>query len=193
MASGKSRLPAASRRNSSRSSRERRLTVRSCCRAASGCFIPIAPQGRTPRDRAQIVAQSLRTGERNSIIEGGRDGRYVSTGHLLYGLNGTLLAVPFDVRQRSVRGAAVPVVEGVMDADVRTGALHYSVSQGGSLTYLTGASSLSRTLIWAGQKDGHSDPLPADALSYGAPRVSPDGMRVAVNVQRSRRRCRAHL
>ena len=80
-----------------------------------------------------------------------------------------------------MRGAAVPLVEGVLDADVRTGALHFSVSESGSLAYLTGASSIRRTLMWAGEA-GRLDPLPADALFYDAPRVSPDGTRVAVNV-----------
>ena len=45
---------------------------------------------------------------------------------LVYGLNGVLLGVPFDVRARRVTGPAVPLVEGVMDADVRTGAMHFS-------------------------------------------------------------------
>ncbi len=48
-------------------------------------------------DDAQIVVHSLETGERKVLIEGGRDARYVPTGHLVYVLDGTLLAMPFDV------------------------------------------------------------------------------------------------
>ena len=48
-------------------------------------------------DEAQIVAQSVTTDERTVLIDGGRDGRYVPTGHLLYTLNGALVAVRFDV------------------------------------------------------------------------------------------------
>jgi serine/threonine-protein kinase len=70
------------------------------------------------------------------LIERGRDARYVPTGHLVYGLNGTLLGVPFDLHNRRLAGAAVPLVEGVMDADVRTGAMHFSVSKDGELVYL---------------------------------------------------------
>ena len=48
-------------------------------------------------DDAQIVVYSLETGERKVLIDGGRDARYVPTGHVVYVLDGTLLAVPFDV------------------------------------------------------------------------------------------------
>ena len=52
--------------------------------------------------------QSLRSGERIVLIERGRDARYVSTGHVLYRLNGTLLAVPFDVGRLSGAYAEPP-------------------------------------------------------------------------------------
>ena len=99
----------------------------------------------------------------------------------MYGLNGVLLGVPFDVRARRVTGSAVPLVEGVMDSDVRTGAMHFSVSNDGTLVYLSGASGERSTLSWA-NRNGRSDPLSADALTYSSPRVSPDGTRVAVEV-----------
>ena len=132
-------------------------------------------------DQAQIVAQSVRSGERITLIERGRDARYVPTGHLVYGLNGMLLGVPFDVHKRRVIGAAVPLVEGVMDADVRTGAMHFSVSKDGALVYLAGPASGRSTLMWV-NRDGRRIPVPADALPYSAPRVSPDGTRVAVEI-----------
>jgi hypothetical protein len=47
-------------------------------------------------DRAQIVIQKLSTGERKPLLEGGSDARYVPTGHIVYALGSTLLAVPFD-------------------------------------------------------------------------------------------------
>ncbi len=53
-------------------------------------------------DRAQVVAQSLKSGERKVLIEGGSDARYVPTGHLIYTLSGKLLAVPFDIKRLAV-------------------------------------------------------------------------------------------
>jgi serine/threonine-protein kinase len=132
-------------------------------------------------DQARIVAQSVKSGERITLIERGRDARYVPTGHLVYGLNGMLLGVPFDVHKRRVTGVPVPLVEGVMDADSRTGAMHFSVSSDGALVYLAAASNARSTLTWM-NRDGRRLPLSADALPYSAPRVAPDGTRVAVEI-----------
>ena len=46
-------------------------------------------------DESQIVMQSLASEERVVLIEGGRDARYMETGHLVYVLNGVLSAVAF--------------------------------------------------------------------------------------------------
>jgi len=132
-------------------------------------------------DQAQIVAQSPASGERVVLIEHGRDARYVPTGHLVYGLNGALLGVPFDVRARRVTGPAVPLVDGLLDADLRTGAMHFTVSNDGTLAYVTGGSGARSTLSWV-DRNGRRDPLPASPLSYSSARVSPDGTRVAVEI-----------
>jgi hypothetical protein len=63
----------------------------------------------------QIVVQSLRSGERRSLVSGGTP-RYARSGHLLYVQSGTLMAAPFDVQQLRVTGAAVPVVQGVLQS-----------------------------------------------------------------------------
>ena len=47
-------------------------------------------------DDTQIVVRSLETGQQTVLIEGGADGRYVPTGHLVYLRFGTLMAAPFD-------------------------------------------------------------------------------------------------
>ena len=46
-------------------------------------------------DKAKVVVQSG-SSERKIVIDGGSDGRYLPTGHLVYALGGTLFAVPFD-------------------------------------------------------------------------------------------------
>ena len=91
-------------------------------------------------DEAQIVAQSVTTGERTVLITG-RDGRYVPTGHLVYLLNNVLFAVPLDVGARQVTGGPVPLVEGVRAAaggGPGGGAAQFSVSDTGSLVYVPG-------------------------------------------------------
>ena len=42
-------------------------------------------------DTAHIVAQSIATGERKIIIQGGADARYVPTGHLVYAVGGSVV------------------------------------------------------------------------------------------------------
>ena len=64
-------------------------------------------------DNAEIVAQSLADKSRRVLIQGGADGRYIETGHLLYTVGGTTYAVLFDADTLTVKGSAVPVVTGV--------------------------------------------------------------------------------
>ena len=96
-------------------------------------------------DRVGIFVESLRTGERKLLIEGGTDARYVSTGHLLFAREGRLMAAPFDVERLEITGTEVPVIEGISHAiygggsDYETGAALLSVSPSGTLAYVPGS------------------------------------------------------
>ena len=142
----------------------------------------LRPAGVSVWDAAQIVMQSLVTGERVVLIEGGRDARYVETGHLVYALNGVVFAVAFDRDARQVLGGPVPLVEGVRDTNV-TGAVHFSVARNGSLVYVPGSAGSDDvvSLVWVG-RDGDEERIPAPPRAYDRPRVSPDGTRVAVDI-----------
>ncbi len=129
------------------------------------------------------MAQSLETGERRVLIEGGRDARYVPTGHLVYALEETLLAVPFDLARLEVTGGPVPVVEGVRGVINATGAAHASFSDSGALVYVSGVGAqVSRTLVWV-DRDGREEALAAEPRAYVYPRISPDGNQVALDVR----------
>ncbi|MFQ5930120.1 MAG: hypothetical protein ACE5MK_10490, partial [Acidobacteriota bacterium] len=134
-------------------------------------------------DEAQILAQSLETGERKVLIQGGRDARYVPTGHLVYARAGRLLAVPFDLARLEVTGGRVPIVEGIRQTSVfPTAAAPFSFSDLGSLVYVPEiGAEIERTLVWMDRK-GHEERLAADAHSYMHPRVSPDGTRLAITL-----------
>src|SRR5262249_29404003 len=69
--------------------------------------------GLTRWDTAQIVVQSLSTGNRKVLLQGGSDARYVRSGHLVYALGNALFAVPFDVGRLEVQGGPVSVLQGV--------------------------------------------------------------------------------
>ena len=62
------------------------------------------------------MAQSLTSGERTVLVEGGSDARYVSTGHLVYALADELFAVAFDADSLSVVSGPVSLVQGVVRA-----------------------------------------------------------------------------
>jgi Tol biopolymer transport system component/predicted Ser/Thr protein kinase len=132
----------------------------------------------------KIAVQSFGTGERRNLFQGGTQPRYAPSGHLVYAQGGSLMAVPFDPQRLVVTGAAVPVVEGVLQSPT-TGAAQYSFSATGSLVYASGGlQSNQRRLVWVDRK-GVEQVLPAPTHSYRSPRLSPDGRRVAATIEES--------
>ncbi len=142
----------------------------------------LQPVGVTSWEQAQIVMESLATGERVTLIEGGHDARYVETGHLVYDLDGVVFAVAFDLDAREVRGGPVPLVEGVADT-IGTGSSQFSVARNGSLVYVpdTGGGASGVSLAWV-SRTGEETLTAAPPRAYGDVRVSPDGTRVAAGV-----------
>jgi Tol biopolymer transport system component/predicted Ser/Thr protein kinase len=133
---------------------------------------------------AQVAVQSVGTGKRRNLIQGGTQPRFTSSGHLVFAQGGSLMAVPFDPQQLTASGAAVPVVEGVLQSP-STGAAQYGFSATGSLVYVSGGLQASqRRLVWVDRK-GVEQALPASAHAYRYPRLSPDGRRVAVMIEES--------
>ena len=130
---------------------------------------------------SQVAVQSVGTGERRNLVQGGMNPRYAASGHLVYAQGGSLMAVPFDPLRLTATGAAVPVVEGVL-LSTSSGAAQYSLSATGSLVYLPGGiQSAQSKLVWV-SRNGAEQPLAAPAHAFLAPRLSPDGRRVAVGI-----------
>jgi serine/threonine-protein kinase len=146
----------------------------------------VAPQGQS-WNQAKIVAQSLETGVRTDVLNGGTDARYVPTAHLVYVLNGTLYAVPFDASQLKVTGGVVSLVEDVAQANVgQTGAAQFSLTADGTLVFIpissTNSSTANRTLVWV-DRQGRETPLKTPPRAYRYLELSHDGTRVAVDAQ----------
>ena len=131
----------------------------------------------------QIVVQDFETGERRVLVQDGTTARYVSTGHLVYVREGTLLAVPFDLASLEVTGAPVPFIEGLMQGPLSRHAA-FSISRSGSLVYVPGSSvqEAENTLIWV-DRQGAVELLGAPRQGYQNPRLSPDGRRMAVEIR----------
>jgi Tol biopolymer transport system component len=145
---------------------------------------PTAASSAERWDKAQIVVQSLTSGARKTVIDGGSDARYLESGHLVYAVGSVLFAVPFDLNLEEVTGAAVPVVEDVRRgafAEVVSGVAVFSVSKTGSLVYApaqVAAESTQRDLVVINRK-GDAEPLKLPRRGYESPRASPDGKQVA--------------
>ncbi len=134
-------------------------------------------------DGATIVMQSLRTGERKTLVNGGSDARYLATGHLVYALGGVVLAVPMDLRRLEVIGGAVSIVEGVRRAvENITGAAQFAVANNGTLIYVPGPVSMTvaQSDLAFIDRTGGVQPLKLPPGFYLHPRVSPNGRHIAV-------------
>jgi eukaryotic-like serine/threonine-protein kinase len=135
-------------------------------------------------DKAQIIVQSLKSGARRTVLEGGSDARYAPTGHILYTSSSTLLAFPFDVDKLTRTGNPVPVIDGVLRASgVATGAAQFSLSGSGSMAYFRGVTSFGgdgRTLALV-DRDGTRKMLEVPTAPYLQPRISPDGKQLVVS------------
>jgi Tol biopolymer transport system component len=129
----------------------------------------------------EVAVQSVGTGERRNLIQGGTQPRYAPSGHLVYVQRGSLMAMRFDPQQLTATGTAVPVVGGVLQS-TSSGAAQYAISATGSLVYVPGGvQSAQSRLVWV-SRNGTEQPLPAPMHEYFVPRLSPDGRRVAVAI-----------
>jgi serine/threonine-protein kinase len=130
---------------------------------------------------SQIAVLDLATGTSKVVLRGGSHATYVPTGHLVYGVNGTVRAVPFDLNRLEVVGTPVPVIDDVVMTS--TGAVDLSVALDGTLAYATGRTinADARILVWVDRR-GREEPIAAPARSYGYPRLAPDGRRVAIEL-----------
>ena len=140
----------------------------------------VLPRGSADLSGSQVMVESLSTGERTVLVEGGGEAHYLPTGHLIYSLDDGLFAVAFDADTLTVSGGTEPIVQGVM----RVGALgwaNYSVSEDGRLVYVTGSAAAgTRSLVWV-DREGREEPIDAPLRAYTSPRISPDGTKVVLN------------
>ena len=139
-------------------------------------------------DNARIAALSLKTGEIRPLIEGGTSPSYAA-GHLVFERDYRLLAARFDVVRLEVTGPAVSAPSPVsqrFDVAMNTflGVAHFSLAHNGSLAYISqDVPEAQRTLVWVDRK-GTATPISAVRRAYREPRLSPDGAKVALVLEK---------
>jgi serine/threonine-protein kinase len=133
-------------------------------------------------DDARIQAIRPSTGEQRTVLERASMARYLPSGHLVFGREGFLFAVGFDVEKLEVRGSPVPVVENVMGMR-NSGVVHAGFAQNGLLAYVAGAPrSRQARLVWR-DRDGRSEPLAAPVGGYLNARISPDRTQIVMQIE----------
>jgi Tol biopolymer transport system component len=146
--------------------------------------------GQDAWDRARIVVQRLGSGERTTLVDGASEGRYVSTGHLVFAIGGILFARPFNLGRLQVDGPQVAVLEGVRrgsgtgSTSITLNAMQAAISDSGTLVYVPGPLvSSSRQMFVLTDNKGNVTPLKLPPGPYQFPRVSPDGKQIAYGTE----------
>ena len=132
---------------------------------------------------SRIFVQSLETGERVGLVDGTYP-RYSPTGHILFARNGTLFALPFDVRSLKAKGSAAPILNDLA-MNSTTGAALFTVSASGTLVYRARGGETGRAMLWVDRTGLEADAAPSERRAFLQPRLSPDGRRIAVTVGES--------
>ena len=126
--------------------------------------------------RFQAVAVSVATGKQQLLIDDARHARDVG-GVLVYWRNDALFAVRFDSKRLAVTGPHVPAWENV-GTRIRNRSWTHA---GDTLVYWPNLKHGRRRLVWV-DRYGREEPLSLPPGQYHAPRLSPDGRRIAVIV-----------
>ncbi|MGH9257107.1 MAG: protein kinase domain-containing protein [Vicinamibacterales bacterium] len=138
-------------------------------------------------DDLSIAAFVFETGETRTLLAGGYWPRYLATsgraGHLVYMHEGTLFGVAFDPARLEIRGTPTPLIEDVAASrSILDGGGQFAFSDTGTFAYLSGTvADTTYPMLWL-DAAGRTTPLVAQLGTYGAPRLSPDGTRLAYTV-----------
>ena len=126
----------------------------------------------------RIEAIPVDGGPRSVVVERATSPVWSPTGHLLFARDGAVWAVPLDPDSAALRGSAVTVIPSGVVGNVRWGSLGFQLSANGTLLFVP--KNLDNKRFVTVGRDGSELPLGLPPGSYGNPRISPDGRRVAV-------------
>jgi len=130
-------------------------------------------------DESRIGLLDLASGEWKTVLCCGTAPHYAPTGYLLYGLEGTLWAVPFDADAGEVRGNPVPVQDGVLTKGI-DGTTEVSLAADGTLVYQIGTpATRNRTLVWVDSAGRRLSELPPTGITETVA-LSPDSTKAVI-------------
>jgi len=131
---------------------------------------------------SHIEMLPLGGGERRLLIQDGADGRYVSSGHLVFVRQGVLMAAPFDPKRLELTGAPVAILPDVMQSTFAASAVgnscagQFSFSNSGIMVFAPGGVTPlpKRDLVWVDRNGAEQPLLDCDGGCFN-PRLSADG------------------
>jgi Tol biopolymer transport system component len=135
---------------------------------------------------ADIVVYSMSSGQRKTLQRGGYYPHYLPSGYVVYVHDGTLFAVPFDLKRLEVTGQPAPILEGV--ATNAFGETQFSFSDTGNLAYVAGGAGSQNVSIYWMDREGKFTPLRETPGNYYNPAFSPDGKRLALEIVDGKKR-----
>ena len=118
-------------------------------------------------------------GKPRLLVRNGRDAAFIDGGFLIYFSQRTLLATPLDLEDVNLSGSVRPLAVGVSD---RARPL-FAASRNGTVVYVPGPTEVNRVVSWI-DSSGKLEPLLREPAHYLTPRLSPDGNRLSVAIQR---------
>jgi serine/threonine-protein kinase len=131
-------------------------------------------------DDAQIVAQSLASGRRHVLVQGGTNPHYLRSGHLVYAHGSSVMAVRFDTKQLNTVGTASRLLDNVLESS--DGAAQVAFSETGAIVYLPANPESGDRRLFEVSRNGGTTPLAAQPRPFSTPRLSRDGRRLLVTI-----------
>ena len=122
-------------------------------------------------------------GEHRLLGVAGTDPRYVPSGYIVYGYEGGLRAIAFDLSKLEVAGESFPLSTGVATTQESA---DFAISDDGSLIYVPGfyksADSAERSLVWV-DRNGRTESIASPQMPYTRLQISLRGDRVALEAR----------
>jgi eukaryotic-like serine/threonine-protein kinase len=139
-------------------------------------YLAGSPYGLKENPMNSVVVGSLDSKEKKLLMHTHSNAMYGS-GHILFLRQNTLMAQPFDAKRLEFTGEAFPVADPVREEET-TIRSYFSVSQNGLLAYLEGTGEADREFVWLDRGGKKIGGVPGQD-AYSAPRISPDGKKLA--------------
>ena len=129
-------------------------------------------------ETGSVGSFSLDTRKVTSLVNGGTNPRYSSTGHVLYGRAGALYAIEYDAATGEA-GDERHLLDGIEMVD--TGAVQFTVAANGTLAYVGGdLTPVEHELVWVDRGGNVVETIFDGGRRLRDPRLSPDESQIAL-------------